>query len=116
MLLLYDCGAEAVTPGTPEFEELVKGYAAFDAELRRRGMQDVPQAPLDAASTASTLRIREDRMLITDGPFAETKEELGGFYLVDCADRDEALKLAAMIPAARYGAVEVRPVREINLD
>ena len=67
---------------------------------------------LEDADTATTVRVRDGETLTTDGPFAETKEQLGGYYLVDCASLDEALEFAARIPAAERGAVEVRPVVE----
>ena len=70
-------------------------------------------APLHPVSTATTLRVRDGRVSITDGPFAETKEQLAGFYMLEAADLDEALKLAAKIPPARVGSIEVRPVREL---
>jgi hypothetical protein len=65
---------------------------------------------LKPTSTATTVRVREGKRLITDGPFAETKEQLGGFYLVDCPDLDAAIGMAAKLPAARFGSVEVRPI------
>ena len=71
---------------------------------------------LEPIGTAKTLRIRNGRIGITDGPFAETKEQLAGFYLIDAANDDEALKIAAKIPPAREGSIEVRPVRELQPD
>jgi len=68
--------------------------------------------PLRSATTAKTVRVRGGRPSIVDGPFAETKEQVGGYYLVDCQDLDEAIEVAAKIPAARYGTVEVRPIWE----
>ena len=68
---------------------------------------------LQPVHTATTLRVRDGRVSITDGPFAETKEQLAGFYMLEAADLDEALKLAAKIPPARVGSVEVRPVRQL---
>jgi hypothetical protein len=65
---------------------------------------------LKPTGTATTVRIREGKRLTTDGPFAETKEQLGGFYLVDAKDIDEAIHIAGKIPAARYGSIEVRPI------
>jgi hypothetical protein len=65
---------------------------------------------LQSTGTATTVRVREGRMLSTDGPFAETKEQLGGFYLVDARTREEAIAMAAKIPAARFGSIEVRPI------
>ncbi|WP_323846463.1 YciI family protein [Microbulbifer magnicolonia] len=70
---------------------------------------------LEPVSSATTVRMRGDRVTITDGPFAETKEQLAGFYLVDANDLDEALEIAAGIPAARVGSVEVRPVRQLQV-
>ena len=67
-------------------------------------------APLQPTSTATTMRVRDDEQVVTDGPFAETKEQLGGYFLVDVDSIDEALEIAARIPAARWGSVEVRPV------
>ena len=65
---------------------------------------------LQPTNTATTVRMRDGKRLVTDGPFAETKEQLGGFYLIDAADLDQAIGFAAKIPAARYGSIEVRPV------
>lgn len=70
-------------------------------------------APLHPTSTATSVRIREGKRLVTDGPFAETHEQLGGFFMIEAKDLDEALRVAARIPAARWGTVEVRPVIEI---
>jgi hypothetical protein len=70
----------------------------------------VDSGPLQPPSAATTIRVRAGSSLLTDGPFAELKEEIGGYYVLDCADLDEALRWSAMIPAARYGAIEVRPL------
>jgi hypothetical protein len=70
--------------------------------------------PLFPVETAKTVRVREGRVAITDGPFAETKEQLAGFYLIDAASQEEALQIAAKIPPAREGSIEVRPVRELQ--
>lgn len=67
---------------------------------------------LDRISTATTVRVRDGKRVVTDGPFAETKEQLGGYYLVDAKDLDEAIALAARIPSGRWGSIEVRPIRE----
>lgn len=69
--------------------------------------------PLHPVETATTVRVRNGRVSVTDGPFAETKEQLAGFYLLDARDLDEAIKMAAKIPPAREGSIEVRPVREL---
>jgi hypothetical protein len=69
---------------------------------------------LQPTSTATTVRVRDGKRLTTDGPFAETKEQLGGYYLVEARDLDEAIKIAGKIPAARYGSIEVRPIMKFD--
>ena len=71
--------------------------------------------PLHPVQTATTVRVRNGQMSMTDGPFAETKEQLAGFYLIDAKDLNEAVSWAAKIPPAKYGSIEVRPVRELDL-
>ena len=82
-------------------------------EMRKKGLL-LAAEPLFPVNTAKTVRVRDGRVSITDGPFAETKEQLAGFYLIDAANHDEALQIAATIPPARAGSIEVRPVRELN--
>jgi hypothetical protein len=82
-------------------------------DLRKSGRL-LAAEPLFPANTAKTVRVRDGRTSITDGPFAETKEALAGFYLIDADSYDEAVKIAATIPPAREGSIEVRPVRELN--
>ncbi|MEU4672345.1 YciI family protein [Amycolatopsis sp. NPDC023774] len=107
MLLIYNCVRPE--PGDPGFEEAVARVNAFADECRRRGVW-VEGKPLQPESTATTVSVRDGRTLITDGPFAETHEHLGGFYLFDCRNLDEALELAALCPMAAEGSIEVRPV------
>ena len=83
--------------------------------LRKQGLL-LSAEPLFPVETAKTVRVRNGHIGITDGPFAETKEQLAGFYLIDAANQDEALKIAAKIPPAREGSIEVRPVRELQPD
>ena len=83
-------------------------------ELKKEGLL-LSAEPLFPVETAKTLRIRNGRVAITDGPFAETKEQLAGFYLIDAPNHDEALKIAARIPPAREGSIEVRPVRDLEI-
>ncbi len=87
--------------------------AAFGSGLARDGKSLGGEA-LRPISAATTVRVREGKVAITDGPFAETKEQLAGFYLIEAADLDEALSIAARIPPARVGSVEVRPVRQLE--
>jgi hypothetical protein len=86
-------------------------YVAFGEEMERRGILLGGQQ-LGRATTATTVRVRDGEVLVADGPFAETKEQIGGYYLVDCRDLDEAIEVAALIPGARHGTVEVRPLWE----
>ena len=81
-------------------------------DLKKQGLL-LAAEPLFPVETAKTVRVRGDRIAITDGPFAETKEQLAGFYLIDAANQDEAMQIAAKIPPAREGSIEVRPVREL---
>jgi hypothetical protein len=83
-------------------------YRAFGEEARAAGKL-VDGAELQAATTATTVRVRSDETIVTDGPFAETREQLGGYYVLDCDSIDEAVALAAKIPAAQHGTIEVRP-------
>ena len=107
MLLLYV--TDRPTPGTPEAAEAFSAIMAFNEECRARGVL-VASDPLLEPDTAQTVRVREGAVLRTDGPFAETTEWLGGYFIVDCKDRDEALELAARCPTAHSGSVEVRPI------
>jgi hypothetical protein len=86
---------------------------ACDAALRKSGHCLASEA-LQSVHTATTVRVRNGRVSLTDGPFAETKEQLAGFYLIEAGDLDEAVQVAAKIPPARIGSVEVRPVRDIR--
>src|SRR5436190_11742469 len=81
-------------------------------DLKAAG-QYLAASPLHPVSTATSVRMREGKRLVTDGPFAETREQLGGYYLIDARDLDEAIAIAGRIPAARLGTVEIRPVMEI---
>ncbi|WP_086665993.1 YciI family protein [Lentzea kentuckyensis] len=112
MFLIYNC-EDRPKPGDPRFEEILTRVNAFADECRRRGAF-VGGDPLKPVSTATTVRVRDGKAMLTDGPFAETHEHLGGYYLLDCRDLDEALELAEMIPQAHFGAtIEVRPVDHI---
>jgi hypothetical protein len=96
-----------------EFDALNREALAYEEELRRSGHFVVAQT-LEPVQTATTVRIRNGRVSTTDGPFAETPEQVGGFFLVDAKDLNEAIRVASKIPSARLGCVEVRPVRELG--
>jgi hypothetical protein len=87
---------------------------AHGESLRKSGRYLAAEA-LQSIDTATTVRVRDGRVAVTDGPFAETKEQLAGFYLIDAKDLDEAIHVAAKIPPARVGSIEVRPVRELSV-
>jgi hypothetical protein len=91
----------------------MEGYNAFTEHVRERGAMLAGEA-LHPSTAATTVRVRDGKTIATDGPFAETKEALGGFYLVEAADLDEAIGFAAMIPGASRGSIEVRPVFDFN--
>ena len=95
---------------TPEQSaQLMADYGAFGREAQAAGVL-LGGEGLQPTSTATTVRVRDGETLFTDGPFAETREQLGGFYLVETKDLDEAITIAGRIPAARFGCVEVRPI------
>jgi len=96
-----------------EYDALVKESLAYDDVLRRGGHLLANQA-LQSVHAATTIRPDGGKMTITDGPFAETKEQIGGFILIAARDLDEAIKLASAIPAVRLGGVEVRPIKEVT--
>ncbi|MEO7665084.1 MAG: YciI family protein [Candidatus Limnocylindrales bacterium] len=110
LLLIYQ--AEAAAGSAADDAEMageLAAYGEFTREARERNLFIAGEA-LEPTSTATTLQIREGRTVVTDGPFAETKEALGGFYLLECRDLDEAIEMAAKIPAATRGTIEIRPI------
>ncbi len=113
MLLIYSPADNAPAPGAAENAVMFAAYGAFTQELQAAGAMLAGEA-LQPATTATTVRVRDGKALLSDGPFAETREQLGGFYMVNCKDIDEALKWAAKIPGAASGSVEVRPILEFG--
>jgi hypothetical protein len=107
-LLIYT-EEPAEAPPDDEAMAQMEAYNAFGQHLTDRGAMKAGEA-LAPTATATTVRVRDGKTLTTDGPYAETKEALGGFYIVEAADLDEAIAYAAMIPGARHGAIEVRPI------
>jgi hypothetical protein len=90
-------------------KEIYSEFFALVDDLRKKGSY-VTGAPLQPIATATTVRVRDDEVVMTDGPFAETKEQLGGFFLIEAGSFEEATAVAARVPSARYGTVEVRPL------
>lgn len=111
LLLIYNC--ERPGPADPGFAEALARVNAFADECRRRGVL-VGGDPLHSEEVATTVSVRDGRTLITDGPFVETHEHLGGYYVLDCRNLDEALELAALCPMAAQGTIEVRPIAEVR--
>lgn len=109
VLLIYV--SEEVTNNLSEEERAAyfQNYGAFEGEVQQRGIKTGGQ-PLQPISTATTVRMRDGESLITDGPFAETKEQLAGFYVLECDNLDAAIEMAKKMPDAQYGAIEIRPV------
>jgi hypothetical protein len=111
LLLIYTQETDEVLPQDVQAAQH-QAYADFTAEVHRRGLFQAGEA-LTPTSTATTVRVVDGETVATDGPFAETKEALGGFYLIDARDLDEAIEVAAKIPAAAFGSIEVRPIWEL---
>jgi hypothetical protein len=109
LFLLHTSGAVMPPYGTPEYDAQYAAYTAATSAMAAAGVL-VDCAPLQPASSATTVRVRGGETLLTDGPAAEIKEQLGGYAIVDCADLDEALRHAATIPAAAEASVEVRAI------
>jgi hypothetical protein len=108
LLLIYTQERTEDTPEDVMADEL-EGYNAFSEGIRGRGLFEAGEA-LHPTAAATTVRVRDGQTVTTDGPFAETKEALGGFYLINAKDLDEAIEVAAKIPGAKHGSIEVRPI------
>jgi hypothetical protein len=111
MLMMYFEENTALTQ--EQREHCYQESAAFAQKLHETG-KFLGAAPLQPTSTATSLRLEDGQRVITDGPFAETREQLGGFFLIDAQDLDEAIEIAAHVPAGRWGTVEIRPLVEVT--
>jgi hypothetical protein len=111
LLAIYADEAEWSELGDEGRQAMYQEYGAVSEDLARRGMM-IDGAELQPTAAATTVRIREGRTLVTDGPFAETKEQLGGYLVVECESLDEAIEAAGKLPTARHGSIEVRPLVE----
>src|SRR5262245_13167602 len=96
-----------------EIGELIEEHLAYDDEIRKSGHFILAEA-LENAQDSTIVKVRNGKMIVTDGPFAETKEQLGGFFLIEARDLNEAIHVASKIPSARLGSVEIRAVRDLN--
>ncbi len=111
MLLIYSEAGSGPDAGSAEAQAESDAYIALSTELHTAGRL-ISGEPLQGIDTATTVAVRSGKVVTTDGPFAETKEILGGYYLIDVPDLDEALAWAAKIPTAAHGSIEVRPLRD----
>jgi hypothetical protein len=110
LLLIYQNEAEMDQPRSGEVAQMNAEYRAFTQAIIQAGQFKAGDA-LQSTSTATTVRVRDGKTLTTDGPFAETREQLGGYYLIEAKNLDEALAVAARVPSAKVGSIEVRPIR-----
>jgi hypothetical protein len=113
LCLIYDDEKKMAGMAKADVDAFMGEYFAFTNDIKETGHYVAGEA-LHPVHTATTVRIRNGKVSTTDGPFAETKEQLGGFYLVDAKDLNEAIQIASRIPSARYGSVEVRPVVDFS--
>lgn len=111
MLLMYANESEAPTYTPEEYQAVAQAWHAFGKEAEAAGVL-ISNNGLSPVADATTVRVRNGKHLITDGPFAETHEQLGGYYLLDCKDLDEAISWAVKVPTAKYGSIEVRPLNQ----
>jgi hypothetical protein len=114
LLLIYTPEQLDSNMGDAAADEL-EAYNAFGRDIRERGLYEAGEA-LHPTTSATTVRVRDGQVVTTDGPFAETKEALGGFYLINARDLDEAIDAAAKIPGATHGSIEVRPIFDFTAE
>ena len=112
MLLIHDDPSAWAGMSEDQVNAVMGEYFAYSAAIREEGIF-VDGQPLQGRDAAHTVRVRDGERIVADGPFAETKEIVGGYYVVDCATLDQAIDAAARIPSARFGAIEVRPIAQM---
>jgi hypothetical protein len=115
LCLIYDEEKKIAAMSKSESDAFMGEYFAFTDAIQKSGHYIGGEA-LQPVQTATTVRVRNGKVSTTDGPFAETKEQLGGFYLINARDLNDAIQVASRIPSARLGSVEVRPIMEFNRD
>ncbi len=113
MILIYNDPAREPSYGTPEFDAMMGGFFAANEVMKADGVLRGGEG-LQGVETATSLRIKGGKVETMDGPFAETREHLGGYYIIEVPDLDAALKYAAIIPSASFGTIEVRPLMTYN--
>lgn len=113
-LLIYGDEKAHAKFSEAELQQEMADYYAYGTELGNAGVNEDGGEALWGTDKATTVRVRDGKTLTTDGPFAETREQLGGFYVLECANLDEAIKWAAKVPGAKYGSIEIRPVVDFS--
>ena len=113
MLLIYNDPSKEPAYGTPEFQEMMAGFFSANDRMNADGVLRSGEG-LQGIETATSLRIKSGKVETMDGPFAETREHLGGYYVIDVPDLDAALTYAALLPSAHFGTIEVRPLMDYN--
>ncbi len=113
MLLIYNNPSEEPKYGTPEFDSMMSDFFAANEKMKEDGVL-VDGEGLQGIETATSLRVKSGKVETMDGPFAETREHLGGYYVLEVPDLDAALKYAALIPSAKFGTIEVRPLMDYS--
>ena len=111
--LIYDAEANLTAMSKAEWDGMMAEYGAFTAEIKASGHY-VSGDALKPVASATTVRVRGGKVSTTDGPFAETKEQLGGYYLIEARDLNDAIAVAARIPSAKIGSIEVRPIETFS--
>jgi hypothetical protein len=113
LCLIYESEQQAANATQAQTEAVIQEYGAFTEDIAKSGNLIAGDA-LQPTTTATSVRIRNGKVSTTDGPFAETKEQLGGYYLINAKDLNEAIQIAGRIPSAKTGTIEVRPVMEFD--
>jgi hypothetical protein len=113
LCLIYQDETEIEAMPEAEYNAIVREVLDYREELAASGHY-ITSSPLQPVSTATTVRVRDGKSMITDGPFAETKEQLGGFYLIEAADLEEAIRLTEKMPPARIASIEIRPLKDFT--
>ncbi len=113
LALIYAEDGAGPNPGDPDFDAYLQGYMSATKTYQDAGIMLGGEA-LQPSDTATSVRVRDGKTETMDGPFAETKERLGGYYLLDCKDLDQAIEMAALIPTAAHGTIELRPIMHVE--
>ena len=113
LLLIYHSEADNASRTAEEQQTQIQEYWAFTQEVQAKGILEGGEA-LQSTAAATTVRVQNGKTVTTDGPFAETKEQLGGYYLLNCENLDQAIEYAAKIPDAKGGSIEIRPIMEFG--